>query len=77
MLWAERRVHPGLHQSSEVQIRREMAVWALLGGGEGRSEQREDEAVWDGRCREGTHVILPEVQVESGDSGGRRDEADA
>ena len=35
VLRAERRVHGSVHKLGEGQIRGEMAVWIVIGGGEG------------------------------------------
>ena len=53
-------------------------MWAVRGGGEGGGWKREEEQrVWGGGCCGGTHVILSELQVESGRPRGGWDEADA
>lgn len=56
-------LHAGLHYRGQVQVRRQMALRPLLRGRAGRGH---DEALRLGRGRQGTHVLLPQVQVEPG-----------
>lgn len=68
VLRAEGGLHGGVHRRGEGRLRREVAVRAVLGGGEGRGGQegrrrRRRRAAAGGR-RQGPHVLLRQVLPE-------------